>query len=167
MTTPEVQMMSPVIPLLTVFLSGLFGFLVAVVSSRMSAGKDSSQHDRQKANDHYEEVKSLYAEHLSTLHLITTHTVNHMDEIPLLSAFSSQDAKLSLAVLLRLPEFRWNSMPKVWRSAWGVIRLAMAANPTRLFKTYRIPNALRRGRRSMLPADHGLTALGRLIYISP
>lgn len=88
--------MSPVIPLLTVFLSGLFGLLVAYVSNRMSAGKDTSQHNRQKATDHYEEIKSLYAEHLSTLHLITTHTVNHLDETPLLSAFSSQDSKLAL-----------------------------------------------------------------------
>lgn len=88
--------MSPWLSVLTVFLSGVFGLLVAIVSNRMVSSRDVIQHSRERAKAHYEEIKSLYAEHLSTLHLITTHTVNHMDETPLLGAFSDQDSKLAL-----------------------------------------------------------------------
>lgn len=96
MTDPQGQSINPMFQLLTIFLSGVFGLLVAVVSNWMVSSKESRQHKREKAQAHYEEVKALYSEHLATLHSITTHTTHHLNEAPLMIEYASQDAKLAL-----------------------------------------------------------------------
>ena len=69
--------------LLTVFMSGLFGLLVAVVTAKLGSSKEATAHERKTNRDSYEEIRSAYVGYIASLEKLLHATV-HSAEIPTL-----------------------------------------------------------------------------------
>jgi len=59
--------LSTYLSLITVFVSGLFALAVAVVAAWLSSFRDTSSYARDRAREHFDAIKAVYANHLAHL----------------------------------------------------------------------------------------------------
>jgi hypothetical protein len=79
------------LPLLTVFVSGLFALAVAAVTAWLSSFRDSRSHARDRARDRFDAIKAVYANHLAYLEKCMRYTerlgdYSELDDLAIVNA---------------------------------------------------------------------------------
>lgn len=88
--------MNGYLSLITVFLSGLFGLIVVIVTSHLTNRKDVKTQRREIAHDAYEETKSIYIDSLACLEKCLRHVLGAVSFSSLEQELSVINAKLQL-----------------------------------------------------------------------
>lgn len=88
--------MNEYLPLLTVFLSGLFGLAVAVVTSLIANRKDIRAQRREAAREAYEEAKSTYTDSLACLEKCLREVFGSASFLSLQQELAISSAKIQL-----------------------------------------------------------------------